>query len=95
VNFPDAAADVGNIRITSQGARPPGAFKPERRIDGRQVPYYWIRLAYPPGNELPGTDLEAIAQRAISVTPLTVDLSSKIESQRLERAFAALERKPR
>lgn len=77
VNFPDNPPDeVSGYRVTIQGQRPPGAFLPERRIDGRGVPYYWIVLDYPEGNALPDTDLEAIANGAVSITPLHLDFTA-------------------
>ena len=55
VNFPNAAPDaISGIRVVSQDQRPPGSFLPEGRIDGRGVPYYWIKLAYKDGGFDPG-----------------------------------------
>ena len=55
VNFPNAAPDpISGIRVVSQEQRPPGSFLPEGRIDGRGVPYYWIKLAYKDGGFDPG-----------------------------------------
>lgn len=76
INFPDCAADdVTGVEVTSQGRRPPGSFVPERRVDGREVPYYWIRLLYKEGDFPPGTDLAAAAHGAVSVTPLHPDMT--------------------
>ena len=50
VNFPDAAPEkVGRTRVTTQGRRLPGSFRPVRRVDGRDFPYYWIKLTYKTG----------------------------------------------
>jgi 5'-nucleotidase len=77
VNFPDVGPDeVTGVRVTTQGQRPPGSFVPQRRIDERHVPYYWIRLAYRDGGFGEGTDLAAIRDRAISVTPLQMDMTA-------------------
>lgn len=90
VNFPSLPADqVQGIRITRQGHRPPGSFTPERRIDGRDVPYYWIKLTYKDGNIEPGTDLEAMRDRFISITPAQLDLTADSLRMSLERALAA------
>lgn len=76
INLPDCAADaVTGIRVTSQGRRPPGSFVPERRTDGRDVPYYWIRLLHKEGEFAPDTDLAVVADDAISVTPLHPDMT--------------------
>jgi 5'-nucleotidase len=77
VNFPDCGPDeVSGLRVTTQGQRLPGSFRPERRVDARHVPYYWIRLAYQDGTPAAGTDLEAMADRAVSVTPMHLDLTA-------------------
>jgi 5'-nucleotidase len=90
VNFPDLAPeDVTGTRITRQGQRPPGAFVPERRLDGRLLPYYWLRLAYPPGNAFPGSDIEALRDGAVSVTPLHVNMTAERFAINLEASFAA------
>jgi 5'-nucleotidase len=77
VNFPNCPPDkVTGIRITSQGMRPPGTFRPVARIDERHVPYYWIKVAYPHGGEADGNDLQAAADNAVSVTPLQLNMTS-------------------
>lgn len=47
-----------------------------RRIDGRKLPYYWIQIQYEVGVLRPGTDLHAIHEHAVSVTPMQLDLSA-------------------
>jgi 5'-nucleotidase len=43
VNFPDAPIEnVGPVRVTTQGRRLPGSFRPVCRVDEREFPYYWI-----------------------------------------------------
>lgn len=78
VNFPDcAAADVKGVSATAQGVRSAQLLRIDPRLDGRNVPYYWIafdRGAYTPG---PGTDLEALARKRISVTPLRLDMTDR------------------
>lgn len=89
VNFPDCAPDeVTGLRVTRQGQRPPGSFVPQPRVDERAVPYYWIRLAYRDGGELAGTDLEAIRDRAVSVTPMHLDLTDHARTAVLARLLA-------
>lgn len=76
VNFPNAAPKaVSGVRLTVQGQRPPGSFSIDARVDARHQPYFWVKIAYPPGNELPETDLHAIAQNAVSVTPIRMDFT--------------------
>jgi 5'-nucleotidase len=78
VNFPDCLApDVKGLAVTVQGRRDAMTMKIDARNDGRGIPYYWI--AYARSSSLPGvgTDLEAVAQKKISVTPLRFDLTDE------------------
>ena len=79
VNFPDCApTDVKGIAVTAQGHRGPELLKIEARHDGRGHPYFWIaydrRDRPAPGG---GTDLAALAENKISVTPLRLDLTDQ------------------
>ncbi|MDE2362870.1 MAG: 5'/3'-nucleotidase SurE [Hyphomicrobiales bacterium] len=89
VNFPDCPPDeVAGVAVTAQGVRAADLIGIDARMDGRGMPYYWIafqRGAYTPG---PGTDLEALAQRKISVTPLRLDLTDKSAMTALAAALA-------
>lgn len=88
VNFPDVPPeDVSGVRLTSQGQRLPGSFKPLRRTDGRNIPYWWIRIAYDTGAPAADTDLAAIQERAVSVTPLKMDMSDAEFRERLAARF--------
>lgn len=90
VNFPDCTPEeCTGIRVVTQGQRPPGSFLPDRRVDGRDVPYYWIRLAYKDGNIHPGTDLEAIRDNAVAVCPIQLNMTDHGFRKRLEPRFAA------
>ncbi len=88
VNFPDALpSEVTGTRATRQGQRPPGSFRPERRIDARDVPYYWIKLAYQEGGYDPGTDLEAIRDKALSITPVQLNMTAPLFLKQLDQRF--------
>ncbi len=88
VNFPDCPPDeVMGVAITAQGARSAELIGLDARIDARGNPYYWIafqRGAYTPGA---GTDLLALAQNRISVTPLRLDLTDEPTMTRLAALF--------
>ena len=76
INFPDREPDdVAGIEVTRQGFRDEQIIHTERREDLRGNDYFWIgfkgRLSRPPE----GTDLRAIYEGRISVTPLHVDLT--------------------
>ena len=94
VNFPDCPPEeVQGIRVTTQGMRPPGAFQPIRRVDERYVPYYWIKIQYKTGAEGasgPGTDLQAITDGEIAVTPVQLDWTAQAFKDRLKGAFGDL-----
>ncbi len=76
VNFPDCPPEeVRGIRVTAQGLRPPGAFRPMRRVDERHVPYYWTKIEFPVGGHAPGNDLQAALDREVSVTPLQLNMT--------------------
>jgi len=78
VNFPNCPPNnVTGIRVTSQGLRPPGSFKPVGRVDERHVPYYWIKVTFPDGGQAEGNDLQAAADNAVSITPLQIDMTAR------------------
>ena len=84
INFPNCAPEaVRGVRLTSQGQRPPGAFGIDARIDARNQPYFWVKLSYPKGNEHTGTDLAAVAENVVSVTPIRMDFTDHDWKQRL------------
>ena len=76
VNFPDCAPhEVTGIAATAQGVRSAELLRIDARHDGRGVPYYWIAFQRGPYTPGPGTDLEALAARKVSVTPLRLDFT--------------------
>jgi 5'-nucleotidase len=86
VNFPACAPeDVAGIRVTRQGKRNLGFLKIDQRRDGRGNPYFWIGFERAAVLDTPeeGTDLAALAQRYVSVTPLRLDRTDEAFSQEL------------
>ena len=76
INFPNRKADgVEGVRITAQGKLTHGLYIDER-IDGRGNPYFWLAYRREKPLIAPGTDLDALANGAISVTPLRLDLTA-------------------
>ena len=78
VNVPnvDSADKLGPIKITTQGRRIFGSGI-ERKTDPRGAYYYWIggsELGYVDGDET--TDIHAVADNCVSVTPLSTDLTA-------------------
>ena len=88
INFPAApAAQVRGIAATSQGRRAV-ADNLTRRFDPRGRPYYWIGPVRENGTAEPGTDLAAIADRRVSVTPIHLDLTNVPVLAALKMVFA-------
>jgi 5'-nucleotidase len=89
VNFPDCPPDaVQGIAITAQGKRDQELLHIEGRRDGRGNPYYWIgfsRGAKP--QPRPGSDLLALMENRIAVTPLRLDLTDEPFMTRLAELF--------
>jgi 5'-nucleotidase len=84
VNFPDCAADkVSRIRVTQQGTRDQSQLRVDQRVDARGYTYFWIgfRRIFTDPDE--GTDLRAISEDEISVTPLHLNLTEMVEHERL------------
>ena len=76
INFPDRdPEDVGGIRFTRQGFRDEQIIRTEKREDLRGNDYYWIGYRGTLSNPDDGTDLRAIYDGYVSITPLHVDLT--------------------
>ena len=89
VNFPACAPDaVRGVRVVRQGLRDYGRLRIDQRTDPRGFNYYWFGLAQP--IETPGhaTDLEAVADNFIAVTPLHLDLTHTPSLAPLAARFA-------
>ena len=88
VNFPPCGADeVKGIAFTRQGRRNAELMRVEERRDGRGFPYYWLMFQRGAFDKEEGTDLAALAQGKISVTPLLLDLTDNDSRLRFEEAF--------
>ncbi len=89
INFPDCPpADVKGIAVATQGKRNPDLMGIEERRDGRGNPYYWVAFK---GRHRPtkrdNTDLWALADNRISVTPLRLDMTDEPFLTRLAGVF--------
>lgn len=87
VNFPPLpAASVSGVRVTRLGRRD-ADLKIEERIDPDGRPYYWMvdyaDMASAPGN----SDLRAIQQGAVAVTPLNLNRTHRPSIARLRGVF--------
>jgi 5'-nucleotidase len=77
INFPALLPDqVSGIQVTRLGRR---VYRDVlvQRADPRGRPYYWIGGDPPAGEPEEGTDIGALAQGFISVTPLNLDMTDR------------------
>jgi 5'-nucleotidase len=91
VNFPAVApGEVRGVRVTEQGFHDYDRLIIKERRDMRGTPYYWFGLG--PDAKVPGheTDLKAIRESHISVTPLHLDLTHYPSMAGLRDALANL-----
>jgi 5'-nucleotidase len=87
VNFPNVpAAAVTGIEVTVQGRRKIGDDLTER-TDPRGDTYFWIGVQRTEDLHRKGSDLEAVGRGAISVTPLTVDMTHRSSVKALKTLF--------
>lgn len=88
VNFPRCAPDeVKGVAVANQGKLVHSLSIEERR-DGRGFPYYWLMFGREQTETVPGTDIAAIRDNRISVTPLHLDLTAHEVKDRLAKALA-------
>jgi 5'-nucleotidase len=97
VNFPALPpAKVKRVLVTAQGQRDQSILRVDERADARGRTYFWVGFKRIFGDPERGTDLHAMAEGCISVTPLHMDLTELREQQRLsgllETSLASLGR---
>ena len=88
INFPAVpAAAVKGIKVANQGLRDYGRLQIVSNRDPRGYEYHWFALG--PTIETPAhsTDLEAIADGFVSVTPLHLDLTHRESLDMLNQAY--------
>jgi len=89
INFPPlAAAAVKGIRVVRQGFHDYARGSVVEAVDPRGFPYFWFGLhgiEHTPGHE---TDLEAIGDGYVAVTPLQLDLTHEASLADLRGRFA-------
>ena len=89
VNFPPLADDaVRGVRVVRQGFHDYARGSLVEGIDPRGRPYYWFGLEDVEHTLDHGTDLEAIEDGYISVTPLQLDLTHHASIGTLAERFA-------
>ena len=78
LNFPALPPElVKQVEVTRQGFRDIGAMHAVRRTDLRGRDYYWMSFRGAKQEHADGTDLRAMDEGRISVTPLHIDLTHR------------------
>lgn len=84
INFPDVEpGDVVGVKAVPHGRRKPGGNLVEG-LDPRGDPYVWISTEKEQAYTLPGSDEDLIEEGWITVTPLTIDMTSRETLSRFE-----------
>lgn len=88
INFPDHGQQaVRGFKVTAQGKRKLGDELLER-IDPRGEPYVWIGGLRVDDAFQEGTDLQAVADGYISITPIHMDMTHRSSFARLREALS-------
>ncbi|GIU67238.1 5'/3'-nucleotidase SurE [Candidatus Phycosocius spiralis] len=89
VNFPDCEPEeVTAIEATYQGFRDETIHHIDRRHDLRGNDYFWIGYRTKPSRPPLGSDLLAIDEKRISVTPLQIDMTDPTTLAKLKGVFS-------
>lgn len=92
VNFPNAKpGDVASTIITDQGTRDLSGLHLQERHDTWGTPYFWIGFERKKQTVVEGTDLWALANNHISVTPLSLKFTDGGMRDDLKHHFASIE----
>ncbi|MBL8772142.1 MAG: 5'/3'-nucleotidase SurE [Phenylobacterium sp.] len=76
INFPNGkAGEIREVEVTRQGFRDVQVRHAERRTDLRGREYFWVGFRQLRSSPAEGTDLRALYDGKISVTPLHIDLT--------------------
>ncbi|HEX7887507.1 MAG TPA: 5'/3'-nucleotidase SurE, partial [Phenylobacterium sp.] len=76
INFPNGPVeDIKEVEVTRQGLRDFQIRHAEKRLDLRGRDYYWVGFRQLRSSPPEGTDLRALYEGKISVTPLHIDLT--------------------
>ena len=86
VNFPECEDDeIKGIKVVKQARRKPGG-KFIKRLDVKGIPYFWLTTERS-GKEGYGTDVWAVKNKYVAVTPLSIDLTSNVSFKSIEKIF--------
>jgi 5'-nucleotidase len=89
VNFPDCRVDeVRGIEITRQGKRNQNYLDVDERLDARGGKYHWLTFGRDQGNPPIGTDIWAVLNKFVSITPLHMNLTQVEAMEALKLKFS-------
>ena len=88
VNFPVAVTADPPVVVARQGFRDYGNIRIDARTDPRGFPYYWFGYGREMTDPVRETDLHAVRQGAVSVTPLHLDLTHDATMAAVGKALA-------
>lgn len=88
INFPAlSAGEVKGVRVVGQGLRDYGRLRIVSNTDPRGYDYHWFALGPMLHDPACDSDLEAVADGYVSVTPLHLDLTHQASMDMLSRAY--------
>jgi 5'-nucleotidase len=91
VNFPDCQpGEVASVELVAQGERDLQTARLDRRVDARGYPYYWIGFRRVFSQAPEGTDLRAVSENRIAVTPLHLNLTEHRVMQEMKSRLGAI-----
>lgn len=95
INFPGVAPDeVAGVAVTNQGIRDQSLLHIDSRSDPWGTPYFWFGFERRKSTLVEGSDLSAMADKKISVTPLSVDMTDAKGLADLEAHLGSPSKKP-
>jgi 5'-nucleotidase len=87
INFPGVMpGQVSGFAVTQQGKRAIADNLTEG-VDPRGRPYYWVGPIREPGNAEPGTDVAALSDNKVSITPIYLNLTNIPVLDALRKVF--------
>jgi 5'-nucleotidase len=89
INFPAITTEeVEGIDVTRQGKRDLSNLSIDDRVDARGREYFWLGYRPSLGDPPKGTDLWAVINKKVSVTPLKLNLTKVALADKIKKAFA-------
>lgn len=89
INFPPVpVSDVAGVKVCRQGHQKVNALSIEERLDRRMQPYYWIAFGFRTLEPDENTDMWALKNNCVSVTPIQLEMTHEESLKALEAAVS-------